>query len=222
MIEPTYREFPVSTVYAIEISGVCNYEAICKHCPMHNRPRNRPRGLMSDENVNHSLRWVEKLGKYDFLNLHNFGEPLIHPKFSEIAFQFSQVQKITMSTNGELVDEKMADKLAAVRWAWISVSDWKPEVAIRAARRLIERGIRVRFPPGVVHDFAGQAEGPRVQKFAQCDFLSGGRAVIRWDGTIASCCITDREVDKVGHVSSEPSEVKLRDYSLCASCHLMQ
>lgn len=207
-------------VFAVEVSGVCNLESFCAWCPMHNRPRNRARGLMDDSTLKRALYWVEKLDRVDALALHNFGEPLIHPSFDKYALEFSKLTPITMSTNCVLLDERWADRLAKVPWAWISLSQWKRDAVDKAIKLLKPRGIRLQVPPGITHDWAGQAKvGSKEKLFKGCHFLDEKKVVIRWDGDITSCCITDRVEDVIGHVKQEPSDVKMRGYSLCESCH---
>ena len=174
---------------------------------------------MSDDTFKKALHWVQKTQKKEFLALHNFGEPLIHPKFEEMAHEFSKCNHITMSTNGMLVDEARADKLVKVRWAWISISPWKPEDAARAKKLLNERGIATTEPPGVTHNWAGQSDGPKKVLFKGCHFLDEGKAVIRWNGDVTTCCITDKPEDVIGNIDSEPEDVTIKGYSLCTSCH---
>lgn len=132
---------------------------------------------MQDDTLQRSLTWVEKLRGVDALALHNFGEPLLHPDFDTIAASFSKLTPITMSTNGVLLNEKWADRLAKIPWAWISVSPWKKEAAERATRLLHERGIATKHPNGVTHNWAGQSElGPSNKIFKGCHFLEIGRA----------------------------------------------
>ncbi len=211
--------YELRKIYAVEVSGACNLEKVCTWCPMHNRPRFRKRGLMTDEIVEKSLEWVSRLPKVDALALHLFGEPLLHPKFDEIALRFSKVCNITMSTNGVLMTESWADRLAEVPWAWITISPWDKGAQVKAAHLLARRNIEFRFPPGVTHNFAGQAKGPSEKLFQGCSFLHQGTAVIRWDGTLASCCISDREEDSIGTVFDKLENITLRDYSICKSCH---
>jgi MoaA/NifB/PqqE/SkfB family radical SAM enzyme len=177
---------------------------------------------MDDATVDRSLYWVERLGVNDVLALHVFGEPLLHPEFDAIAGRFNQLAPITMSTNGVLLDEKWADRLAKLTWNWISVSPWDKVAQGRAIKLLDERGICTMEPSGVLHDWAGQAKGPKIKTGSGCSFLAQGKAVIRWNGEVASCCISDREEDAVGHVVSDPEDVKLRGYSICEGCHQFQ
>lgn len=212
---------PIKKIYAVEVSGACNLERTCTWCPMNQRPRFRPRGLMDEQTVNASMGWVRRLGTVDVLALHVFGEPLLHPKFDEIAARFSKIVPITMSTNGVLLDEKWADRLARVPWAWISVSPWKPESQQRAIELLMARGIQTAAPPGATHDWAGQSKNPeRSMSSEPCPFLTHNRAVIRWDGSLATCCISDRYEDAIGNVNVHtPEMVSLREYDICKTCH---
>lgn len=214
-----FLKYPIKKVHSVEISGACNLEATCHWCPMSNRPRSRKRGLMSEETLKRALYWVETLDKVDALALHVFGEPLLHPKFFEYAAQFAALCPVTVSTNGVLLNEKMADSFAKIPWSWVSISRWSPKDADRAMGLLQLRGIKVMVPPGVTHSWAGQSTGPTNKLIARCDFLTEGKAVIRWDGSIASCCITDRDGDTWGHVNQEPSEIGLEYYDICSKCH---
>lgn len=210
---------PIRAIYGVEISGACNFEQKCSWCPMHKRPRSRKRGLMQPETVEKALELVARLEKLDVLALHNFGEPLLHPDFDKIAARFADVSAVTMSTNGSLLDETWADKLAKVPWAWISVSGWDPIAAQRASALLARRNVLVRWPQGVTHNWAGQSkDGPSNPIFKGCHYLENGKAVIRWDGTLASCCVTDREEDALGSIFDKELPM-VRGYSLCDTCH---
>lgn len=214
---------PIKKIYAVEVSGACNLERTCTWCPMNQRPRFRPRGVMDETTVVNALKWVEKLGTGDVLALHVFGEPLLHPKFDEIAARFGRLVPITMSTNGVLLDSRWADRLARVPWKWISVSPWDPKAQAAAIEMLHARGIPTMSPPGATHDWAGQSKDGAKDLLIEggCPFLNEGKGVIRWDGTVATCCISDRYEDGLGNVNiHQPEDVKLRGYSICATCHL--
>jgi hypothetical protein len=175
---------------------------------------------MSDETLERAVHWVKKVGINDVLALHVFGEPLLHPRFVEFAKRFVEHCPITMSTNGILLDYEMAKKLAQIPWAWISVSPWDEAAKQNALVHLSSVGICTMEPQGAIHDWAGQASGPKATHSTSCPFLNHGRAVIRWDGSVASCCISDRLEDAVGHVRTEPEQVSLKAYSICEGCHL--
>lgn len=211
---------PIKGVYAVEVAGACNLDSFCTWCAMIKRPRVRKRGLMNDDIVAKSLKWVDKLDKIDALALHVFGEPLLHPKFDTIAMEFSKLTPITMSTNAVTLDEQWADRLAKVPWAWITLSPWKPEAVKKAAVLLKDRGVKIVIQGGATHNWAGQAESENKHTGKiDCSFLHKGNCVIRWNGDVADCCISDRAEDAIGHVDQEPSKVKMRIYDLCNTCH---
>lgn len=216
-----YPDYPIRKIYGVEIAGACNLESTCSWCPMHNRPRSRKRGLMDDKVLERALHWVKTLGSTDALALHNFGEPLLHPKFDTIALEFSKLAPITMSTNGVLLDDQWANRLAKVPWAWITISPWDKPAMFRAGELLKARGVKFEYQSyGVTHNFAGQAiAGPTKKIFKGCDFLRDRSAVIRWNGDLASCCISDREEDKLGTVFEEPESGRMHRYSICETCH---
>lgn len=212
---------PIRKIYAVEISGACNLERTCTWCPMNNRPRSRARGIMNDETVVNALRWVRQLGAVDVLALHVFGEPLLHPHFDEIAARFAKFVPVTVSTNGVLLTMEWARRLAAVGFQWVSVSPWDKSAQQRAIENLTAVGIKTAEPPGATHNWAGQSgNDERVVATEPCPFLANGRGVIRWDGSIATCCISDRAEDAVGNVNTDqPESVSLRPYDICVSCH---
>jgi len=210
----------INHVYAVEVSGVCNLESTCTWCPMHNRPRSRKRGLMTDETVEHALRWVKASPPGDVLFLHVFGEPFLHPKFLPIAQRFSEVCPISVSSNGVLITERLADEIAKIPWAWVTLSPWDIAAKVRATRLLHARGVFVKLAPPPAHDWAGQSEtGKSRIQINGCQYLNDDQCVIRWDGSLATCCISDRMGDEIGHVSQDPREVSNRSYDLCATCH---
>lgn len=212
---------PVSKVYAVEVSGACNLERTCTWCPMNRRPRYRSRGIMSDATVDRAVHWVKKVGINDVLALHVFGEPLLHPRFVEIAKRFVEHCPITMSTNGLLVTPEVARELATLPWAWISVSPWDKVAQENAVAMLGNVGIATMEPQGATHNWAGQsATGTPREPKHKCHFLAWNMAVIRWDGSVASCCISDREEDSIGTVEQEPEEVDVHGYDICKTCHL--
>jgi hypothetical protein len=175
---------------------------------------------MDDRTLSRCLDWVDKIGVAGTLALHGFGEPLLHPDFERIARMFSMQAPITMSTNGALLDEKWADRLAGIPWGWISVSPWDPVAAKRATALLRERGILTAEPPGVTHNWAGQVDAKTVvRSVIGCPFLNKAHVVIRWNGDVVTCCVTDRPGDEIGTVWDNPQDLTIRGYDLCQSCH---
>lgn len=209
----------IDYVFAIEIAGACDLTKECTWCPMNTSTRKR--GFMTWETLKRAIHWLDKTdtkNKIDAVALHNFGEPLLHKDFIEMALALSNHAPITMSTNSTQMNEKMADKLAQVPWKWISLSPWKMDKVKEAYQLLTARGIETMFPPGPTHDWAGQANGPIQVGQHKCEFLRDNKVVIRWDGSVAPCCITDREEDSIGSVSQEPEEVSTKPIDLCKTC----
>lgn len=210
----------INKIYAVEIAGACNLERVCTWCPMHTKPRNRPRGIMKEETFRQALKWVER-NPIESLALHVFGEPLMHPKFDEYAAEFAKLTKVNVSTNGVLLDERWADRLAKIPWDHISVSPWDAKAKDRAVTLLMDRGIKVCLPQGASHDWAGQAQtGPDSLTLSiGCPFLIEHKAVIWWNGKLASCCITDREQDYLGDIFEDFDKPQMRSYDICVNCH---
>lgn len=218
----TYLPIHPSSVYAVEISGICNLTRHCVWCPMETltKRKHRPRGIMTEETLRKVIGWIGKLDNrtHDPLFLHGFGEPLLHPEFEKFASELSRLSRISFSTNCTCLDEQRADRLAKLDWAWISLSPWVQEDLGRASVLLRERNIAVAVAGKDLHNWAGQVELPNVKKRFTCSFAEG-EIVIRWDGTIVNCCITDRAEDAIGTVDQDPSEICLREYDICRTCH---
>lgn len=190
---------------------------------MNVKPRYRTRGLMTEETFSNVLKWVKAFPPKDILALHVFGEPLLHPKFDLYALELSKLCMVTFSTNATYLNESWADRLSQIPFEWISVSNWDKSAKERAAGLLIQRNIPVRYPPNdPTHDWASQSSGGphKVKMEYGCEFLREGKAVIRWNGDIATCCISDRAEDVWGNVSMEPGSVSIGSYDLCEKCHL--
>jgi len=105
-------------VLQIEIMGACNY-ACCNTRKIH---ENRDTKLDLDrvfENIRSFLPHI------DLLNLFNYGEPLLHERFRDFVGQcraLSPTLKMKVSTNGMLLDEKIARCLIEQKVNWVTVS----------------------------------------------------------------------------------------------------
>lgn len=210
-------------LFAVEISGACNFDSNgkCPQCPMTMRPRYRPRGFMSMDTAKKALAFSRKVERHNPLSLHNFGEPLLHPDFFAIAHMFADEGPVSVSTNGSLIDELMADRLAEIAWESVCVSFWDGQSFMRAIELLAERGVKYSCNEGTTHDFAGTAPGgvKNARLFAGCQYLNQEKGVIWWDGRVAPCCITDRDGDAIGTIDQEPSTIAVSAFELCKKCH---
>lgn len=80
-------------------------------------------GLMSDITVN-NLKKIIKTGSFDTVFFGGMGEPLIHPRLSEmINFSYLCGKQTELITNGTLLDGKMSEKLekSGLNRLWISM-----------------------------------------------------------------------------------------------------
>ncbi|MHB8993807.1 MAG: radical SAM protein [Armatimonadota bacterium] len=130
---PRVPAFPHS--FIIETTSRCNLACrICPHCDMR-----RPAQDMAPT-LFRSL--IDQIAPHDaeahvqFIALHWFGEPLLHPQFIELAQYAGErlpnllgygrerkaVRGLTVSTNATLLDEQAARALLASPLTWLAVS----------------------------------------------------------------------------------------------------
>lgn len=209
----------IKTIYALEISGLCNM--VCDYCPY--RLHQRKRGLMSWETLERIFYWVDKGLRWNRpLHLHLFGDPLLHPQFAEMARVIWQRYKtpLSFSTNGKALTPAMADKLAIVPWKYITLSPHDKEAAEKAMYSLGSRGVKLQWHGGPDHNWAGQVEH-EIQWRWQCEFAMYGKMVVRWNGDIAMCCITDGPQGVIGSIWDDDLLSKENvSFELCEQCHL--
>lgn len=209
----------IPKLYAIEVSGVCNMA--CDYCPY--SKQQRARGLMTWKTVD---RIVELLRSGDVtahvpLFLHLFGEPLLHPDFFDMAAKIkSSWPAISFSTNCLALDYVAAEKISRLGVSWVTVSQHAPMAAAFATTLLKSRGVRVAEQAGPDHSWAGQVE--RANDWSgPCEFERDNMVVVRWNGDVATCCITDSAAGLVGSVYSKKILFgQLKPFSLCSTCHL--
>jgi len=209
----------IEKFYAIEVSGVCNMA--CSYCPY--RLQQRKRGLMDMETVERVCKLIEtrEVGASVPLFLHLFGEPMLHPKFMEIAEKFKAVWPwISFSTNGTGMNYRTAHELKEIGFQWITVSPHDPERAWKAFYILKAAGNNVRMHGGPDHNWAGQVDH-LVKWKAPCEFEAENKVVVRWNGDIAVCCITDSGEGVIGSIwDQDLREKELPEIELCKTCHL--
>jgi len=216
-------------IYQLEVSGQCNLR--CEYCP-HPRSR-RKKGLMTEQVIERSLEIVQKLGQ-EYLCLHNFGEPLLHPMIIDIIKTAKKtVKTLVMSTNGILLTRNIAENIrdAGLSELYISVHDKQAaEKAIIACEGLdILREIRDNFD----HDWAGTAArhsehfSPREKREDSykgcCSFIESEWAIVLWDGRVNSCCMDMDGHGIIGSIFDEDIlQKKPRYHSLCHECNFLQ
>jgi hypothetical protein len=178
---------------------------------------------MDDETLERIFYWVDRGLNFDKpVHLHLFGEPLLHPRFAEMAAEIWRRYrpKMSFSTNGKALTPRLADKLATIRWAWITLSPHDEETARNAAHSLSARQVMINWHGGPDHNWAGQVNHEVKWRYG-CEFALLGKMVVRWNGDLAACCITDGPEGVIGSVwDNDVLEKTNEPFELCAGCHL--
>jgi len=214
----------VKLVYQVEVSGICNLK--CPYCPYPYSKRKK--GFMSKKTFIKSLELIKKL-KQNYVCLHNFGEPLLHPKILDfIKIARKHVENVVLSTNGVLMTRELAIKLKKAGLTELYLSTHNYKTALRAMWALRGLGLlkQLRFLFGM--DWAGTAKNNRLikkiydrfPKKEKCCFLEKNWVVILWDGRINSCCIDMEGQGVVGSVYDKNAmELSPKPTILCKKCH---
>jgi len=211
----------LSFIYALEISGTCNLA--CSYCPYHKGQRQR--GLMDWDTLKHVAKLLNERRFYASipLHLHLFGEPLMHPEFADMALWLQKTvigMRLSVSTNCTLMTPEWANRLARIDWQWVTLSPHSPKDVAKATISLQARGVKTRQQEGPDHNWAGQVRFKTVWSLP-CEFSGYGKFVVRWNGDVALCCITDNDLGVVGTIWDEDlSEKEHHRFELCSACHL--
>jgi pyruvate-formate lyase-activating enzyme len=98
---------PVLLSANLELTNRCNLR--CTFCPTADGRMGRPRGTMAPEVFRRAL---DGAGPLEFALLFQWGEPLLHPRFEELATEASRRGIRTLvTTNGTLLDDR---RIAAI------------------------------------------------------------------------------------------------------------
>lgn len=212
-------------IYTLEVCGLCNLK--CAYCPHPVSPREL--GLMSREVFYKALELIRATGQ-DYICLHNFGEPLMHPEIVDyVRIARKTVSNVVFSTNGILLTRELAVQLKEAGLTELYISTHSPEDAQRAIENCDDLDLLKQVRSKFRHDWAGSAKKhpTRYKKVPAakqpCVFHRDGWVVVLWDGTINSCCIDMHAEGRLGTIWDEDAlSLWAKDFSLCDNCDLMR
>ena len=217
-------------IYQIEVSNVCSLK--CDYCPHPTQLRHK--GLMSQETFTKCLQLFKQCKNTGPLFLHNFGEPLLHPKLPEmIAIAKQQGIECSFFTNGvRRPGQPFSDgtwrKLAQ---AGLRRVDFSAHHYSETEFRAITQGIievHTVFDPqeNKLGTWAGQVGQPEQPDDRACLFEREQAFVILWDGRISTCCL-DVEGQDQGQTLWVDDLLTQKHYdfapiTLCSNCNSMR
>ncbi|MFH2028883.1 MAG: radical SAM protein [Nanoarchaeota archaeon] len=213
-------------IYTIEVSCLCNLK--CSYCPHSNSKRKK--GFMSLKTFLRSLELLKQLGQ-DYICLHNFGEPLLHPDIVDyVRLAKNVVNTVVFSTNGILLTREKVVALKEAGLTELYISEHSPEHAKQAIKNCEGLGLLKEVRNNFFHDWAGTAKKHKsyclkkeiTENKKACHFITDQWAVILWDGRVTSCCIDMEGKGIIGNIFDENVlKLKPRYSSLCQSCHML-
>lgn len=158
------------------------------------------------------------------LSLTGIGEGLMHPDFVTMVRLAREALgadcPIVFSTNGILLDDTMASRLAPYH-PMVYVSLHRPEKAGHAIEAAKKYGILAGYNPSPAtsaFDWAGQVDWFVSHERTPCEYLRSGWGVVLVDGRITTCCLDASALGVVGHVDDPIGSVSIEPFSLCPKC----
>ena len=194
-----FEDKPALGIFQVELTNHCDMS--CAYCPHSDMTRSK--GHMSAETLETCIRYAKGQGA-DRLVLHHYGESLLHPRLEERLQQVKQAGlAIQFSTNGTLLEKKLPMMIALDTPIdlTLSVHQWTEEPVASywnalAALQERARGSQVRVNRAYnvnLHKyfFCSWVKG-RTREWnyrEECYFLRENKAVVLWNGNLASCCV---------------------------------
>jgi organic radical activating enzyme len=236
---------PIESIHQIEISSRCNLR--CVYCPSKDLDKpvadggsGRAKEDISMENFERALEWAQHFhhcGTQGELALTGLGEALLHPDFVDfvrLARKALPSNRITFSTNGLLLTEKLVEELAPYR-PEIYISLHRPEKAKGAIDAAQKAGLLAATNASfatLAFDWAGQLdwEVSIPEDSVTCEFLRSGWAVVLADGRLTTCCLDATGAGVVGHVADVIGSLSIQPWGTeggdgrnigCESCHMV-
>lgn len=218
---------PVTSCHQIEITSECNLR--CPYCthPNLGRPKMHMTWVTFERALEHVRYYVTK-GTQNELNLQGIGEPTLHPDLVKLCAAGRQVVPpdkgiVHITTNGILFTEELARELAKLM-VGVYVSHHRPEKSGPAAQLARKYGILLgtsNDPAENAINWAGQVNWyVTAQPGRKCPWIRMGRAFVRADGKVSTCCYDAGRNDDglIGDVTDAVGSWVTKPYSLCTGC----
>ena len=175
----------------------------------------------------------------EFIELHGFGEPLMHPRIYDfVRMAKKKGFKTRFSTNGHLLNRKVMEKLvdAGLDLLWISIRPFFDEVKEKLMALHDEYSKKmeiviyyVEFPEKmkplpehwrkkliIPHTWSSQIDLPTIKRYESCFNLANKAVTVLWDGRISNCCHDVEGRYILGTIDDDNLEPKVND--LCENC----
>ena len=189
---------------------------------------------MSESIFEKSIELLIKCGQQNAY-LHNFGEPLLHPKLSSfIKYATERGVECNFFTNGILLNPSILSKLIEAGLKRICISEHSTDEYKRVSQIIQEYSFPIFissfFNPieSGTHTWANQVlkihNGNNINPLP-CIFERQNAFVILWDGKISVCCIDVDGISNIGTVDDyllESKNYKFQQISICSECNLMR
>ena len=178
-------------VFQVDITNHCS--AVCDYCP--HPTHERARGFIGLGTFAQAMR----VASNDIVQLHHFGEPLLHSELPEILTIARDAGKtVGFSTNGlgrRKLDRDYLRELIDAGLGWmrlhtdphgIRIAGLDPPDGFELTEHAIEADNGAKKKERVT--FAGQVDGPAPVKRRRCSFIHDEWRVVLWNGDVALCC----------------------------------
>lgn len=214
----------LTELHQIEVTTICNLR--CRYCP---HPKmQRPKMHMEMDVFRQALEFAKpfyRAGTQRELSLTGIGETTMHPRIIEMLglarAEFPGLD-ILFSTNGLPTFTEEIAKACAFHKVGVFISLHRPEMAGRAIELAKKYGVFRAFNPAAATsamNWAGQVDWFVSAPKSICAYLMVGWAVALVDGQVTSCCLDSENKGIIGTVWDDPLSLKIKPYSLCATCH---
>lgn len=228
-------------VYHIELTNVCDLS--CAYCSLTTSAR--AKGTMGEDVFRKVVDHMRRASPLNFMILHHFGEPLLHPKLAEfVAIAAEAGLNPGFSTNGEQLTPARFEELLDAGLAWMCIAFHTPagEAAFHRYRdRAREAGLvfwgralteqpephdpRAMLEYGIehqlLHSFAGTVAPvePEPEGWRPaCDYLDRDFVCVLHDGRVVPCAMDERGAHVLGSVDELEHIAHHASYELCRSC----